>query len=177
MRKLVLDELGRLSIEAYKKLPKYPVSIVLDNIRSGMNVGSVFRSVDAFKMKHIYLTGITPQPPHREILKTAIGATQSVSWTYHPDVVGLINDLKEKGSRIAMVEQTSDSVSLEKVNFDVDQHLVFVFGNEVNGITPGVLPIADLAVEIPQFGTKHSLNVAVATGIVLWHYVAKYLSD
>ena len=170
MRKLHLDELGRKSIEEYKQSPKIPVTVVLDNIRSGLNVGSILRSCDAFAIKNVVLTGITARPPHREILKTAIGAESSVSWSYHEHIADYLRTTRES-SRVVIIgiEQTDKSLPLHELPLDNDSEYMIVFGNEVEGINNAALELLDLAVEIPQFGTKHSLNVAVCAGIVLWY--------
>jgi len=171
MRKLSLQELGRVDIETYKTLPKSPVVVILDNIRSAHNVGSFFRTCDAFLIQHIYLCGITAQPPHREITKTAIGATASVDWTYSEDITGVITDLKTQDFEIIGIEQTDSSIPLSEMLIDADKKYAIIFGNEVQGISESTLPIIDQAVEIPQYGTKHSLNVSVCGGIVLWDFV------
>ncbi len=170
MRKLKLDELQRLSVEAFKKTEKAPIVTVLDNIRSAFNVGSIFRTCDALAVEELKLCGITAQPPHKEITKSAIGATNSVNWTYAEDIVTAIATLKEQGFLILGVEQTDQSVSLENFNptLKKGQKIVVIFGNEVEGLNSDLLPLLDYCVEIPQFGTKHSFNVAVCAGIVLY---------
>lgn len=169
MKKLKLEELGRLSPEQFQSSEKLKLCVVLDDIRSALNVGSVFRSSDAFAIEHIYLCGITARPPHKEINKTAIGATDSVSWSYHQDVNQCILELKDFGYTTIAVEQTDNSVSLDSFDFhSLGQPIVLVFGNEVNGVSDNILPIMDHAIEIPQYGTKHSLNVSVCAGILLW---------
>lgn len=173
MRKLKLEELNRADIDTFKKAGKHPIVIVLDNIRSAMNVGSFFRSADSFALEHIYLTGITAKPPHPEINKTAIGATKSVDWTHEQDVSEVINTLKNKGYKIIGIEQTDKSISLESYAYDVNEKIALVFGNEVDGINNTILAELDLAIEIPQYGTKHSLNVAVCGGIVMWDFTKK----
>ncbi len=170
MKKLSLEALGRVDVATFKKLPKKPIVVLLDNIRSGHNVGAVFRTSDAFLIESIVLTGITPIPPHREINKTAIGATDTVSWTYEKDILLAITAYKNLGYRIIGVEQTNKSVPLEMIVAPPDQKIALVFGNEVGGISECVLPHLDQAVEIPQYGTKHSLNISVCAGIVLWHF-------
>jgi len=169
MKKLKLEELERLSVHEYKAQKKLDVIVVLDDIRSGMNVGSVFRTVDCFGFDKIMLCGISPQPPHKEIFKTAIGAQHSVDWQYHEDISKLLLELKQQGYYILGIEQTSHSVALHSLSFEDDHKIVVVMGNEVNGISDKVLPLLDQAVEIEQFGTKHSLNVSVCAGIVCWH--------
>ena len=166
-----MEELGRVTPEEYKKQEKTPVVLVLDNIRSMHNVGSAFRTCDAFNVERLYLCGITATPPQKEISKTALGATESVDWTYQEDVVELAKQLKSDGYAIILVEQTDTSTMLQDFNFTLYEKVALFVGNEVFGISDGLLPLCDAAVEIPQFGTKHSLNVAVATGIVLWEAV------
>ena len=166
-----MEELGRVSPEEFKQQGKNPVVLVLDNIRSMHNVGSAFRTCDAFNVEKLYLCGITATPPQKEIAKTALGATESVDWEYAEDVVVLANQLKSDGYSIVLVEQTDDSVMLQDFDFAQYEKVALFVGNEVFGISDGLLLLCDAAVEIPQFGTKHSLNVAVATGIVLWEAV------
>lgn len=174
MRKLKLDELNRLNLEEFAALEKFPVSIILDNIRSGVNVGSFFRTADAFALRHIYLCGYTPNPPHPEIFKTAIGATETIRWTHIPDVVEAISHLKASGHVCIGIEQTDVSIPLHKIQLP-DQPMALVFGNEVNGLTGEILPQLDAIWEIPQFGTKHSLNVSVCGGIVLWEVIRRMI--
>lgn len=169
VRKLKLDELGRLNPKDYKESPKLPVVVVLDNIRSAMNVGSVFRSADAFAIQKIYLCGITAKPPHREILKTAIGATESVDWEYINSIDDCIDRLKESNHVLIGIEQTTESRALSQVLIPEDQMTALIFGNEVDGLSTDILGKLDSFIEIAQFGTKHSLNVSVCAGIVLWH--------
>jgi len=176
MKKLRLEELNRYSLEEFKSLPKTPVVLVLDNIRSALNVGSVFRTADAFALAGIHLCGITAQPPHREILKTAIGATESVDWQYFPKTINSVNALKTRGFRIIGIEQTDESIPLQDFSPITPQPLALVFGNEVGGLSDDVLPLLDACIEIPQYGTKHSLNVAVAVGIVTWHLFSQLVS-
>ncbi len=175
MRKLSLQELGRVDVETYKTLPKSPVVVILDNIRSAHNVGSFFRTCDAFRIEHLYLCGITAQPPHREITKTAIGATSSVDWTYAQDIAEVVKDMKTQDYEIIGVEQTSSSISLSEMPIDATKKYTLIFGNEVQGLSDSVLSLLDQAVEIPQYGTKHSLNVAVCGGIVMWDVVKHFL--
>lgn len=176
MKKLKLEELGRISVDQYKNSEKLPICILLDNIRSLHNVGSAFRTADAFSVEKIYLTGITGIPPHREIQKTALGATESVAWEYAESPTIAAQQLKDKGYRIVIVEQTNESIALHKFNPKRDEKLCLVFGNEVNGVSEEVIALADLALEIPQSGTKHSLNIAVCLGIVVWDIVKKDLN-
>ncbi|MCB0689178.1 MAG: RNA methyltransferase [Saprospiraceae bacterium] len=173
MRKLKTEELHRLSVDEFKSMTKMPLVVVLDNIRSGMNVGSVFRTGDAFGIEHIFLCGITATPPHREILKSAIGATESVSWTYMESVAECLQNLKEKGFQIVGIEQTSASDHIQNLTVG-EQPVALVFGNEVEGLSESVLPLLDACYEIPQIGTKHSLNISVCAGIVLWKYFEKW---
>jgi len=166
-----MEELGRVTPEEYKKQEKTPIVLVLDNIRSMHNVGSAFRTCDAFNVERLYLCGITATPPQKEIAKTALGATESVDWEYAEDVVALAERLKTEGYAIILVEQTDNSVMLQEFDFAQYEKVSLFVGNEVFGISDGLLPLCDAAVEIPQFGTKHSLNVAVATGITLWEAI------
>ncbi len=173
MRKLSLKELNRLNNQEFKSLEKHNLVIILDNVRSALNVGSAFRTADAFALAHIYLCGITAKPPHREILKTAIGASQTVDWTYVNDVIDAVKTCKENGFTILGAEQTSESVLLQDYPINKEKRYALVMGNEVSGISDSVLPLLDACLEIPQFGTKHSLNVSVATGILVWDIFSK----
>ena len=173
MRKLKLQELNRLDVEDYKASTKIPVVVILDNIRSAMNVGSVFRSSDAFAIERIVLIGITATPPSREITKTAIGATSSVDCTHVDGITDTLLQLKKDGYMIASIEQTDSSVSLLDWDIKPDHKLVIVMGNEVDGVSDEALALSDVAIEIPQYGTKHSLNVSVCTGVVLWEVSRK----
>ena len=168
MRKLKLEEIGRISVDQFKSAEKLPVCIVLDNIRSLHNVGSAFRTADAFKIEKIFLTGITGTPPHREIHKTALGATESVPWEYHEDAAFAVKRLKDEGYTVVAVEQTTESVPLQKFEVKQSRRYCLVFGNEVNGVSDAVISLVDTAIEIPQEGTKHSLNISVCLGIVTW---------
>lgn len=170
MRKLSMDELGRMSVDEFKQAGKNPVMIVLDNIRSMHNVGSVFRTADAFLAEGICLCGYTPQPPHRDIHKTALGATETVDWFYFATTVEAVQALKAKGYRIFAVEQVEGSISLERFSA-ADEKVAVVFGNEVEGVDQDVIALCDGCIEIPQLGMKHSLNISVAAGIVLWEMV------
>jgi 23S rRNA (guanosine2251-2'-O)-methyltransferase len=163
-----MDELGRKSVDAFRQSDKIPVTVVLDNVRSMHNVGSIFRTADAFLIEKIWLCGYTPQPPHRDINKTALGATETVAWEYASDTISLIRLLKEKGDYITAVEQAEGSTNLSSFFLPDNQSLVVVFGNEVDGVQDEVLELCDAAIEIPQMGMKHSLNVSVAAGIVLF---------
>ncbi len=173
MRKLKNEELDRLSVEEFKVKKKRPIVIILDNIRSMNNVGSTFRTADAFLIEKVYLCGITATPPHREINKTALGATESVSWEHQEGTETLIEELKEAGYRIVCVEQTDESVPLQDFLPYKDTKYCVVFGNEVFGVTDEVVEKADICLEIPQFGTKHSLNVSVSIGVVMWDFFKK----
>jgi len=168
MRKLLNSELERKSIEQFRKTQKAPFIVVLDNVRSQSNVGSVFRTSDAFLTEAIYLCGITSCPPHREIQKTALGATESVAWKYFPTTMDAIVELKQNGYRVIAVEQAEDSVELQNLSIDNKHKYALVFGHEVNGVDQEIINCCDICVEIPQFGTKHSFNIAVSVGIVLW---------
>lgn len=168
MRKLRNSELGRLDIEGFKKVEKIPLVVVLDNIRSLNNIGSVFRTSDAFLIQKIYLCGITAQPPHKEIHKTALGATDSVDWEYVEDITELLPRLKKEGFTLASIEQAVDSVFLNEFSIPKGRSLAVIFGNEVKGVQQKVVSSCDVCIEIPQFGTKHSLNIAVSCGVVLW---------
>ena len=169
MKKLRLEELGRQSVEEFKSSAKVPIVVVLDNIRSALNVGSIFRTCDGFAIERLVLTGITAQPPHREISKTAIGATRSVNWAYEASVTTAIQALKLEGYHIIGIEQTDKSQSLFQWSPEANSRIAIVLGNEVDGISKEALETLDEALEIAQFGTKHSLNVSVCAGIVLWH--------
>ncbi len=173
MRKLKNEELERLTVEEFKRVRKRPVTLVLDNVRSLNNVGSAFRTADAFRIERICLCGITGTPPHREIHKTALGATESVDWLHEEDPAVVVEELKSTGHRIVLLEQTDQSVPLSEFDPGSDNKWCFVFGNEVYGITESLIPLADYWVEIPQFGTKHSLNISVSIGIVLWDFLSK----
>lgn len=173
MRKLSNDELNRLDAEGYKMAPKNPVVIVLDNIRSLNNIGSAFRTSDAFRVEAVYLCGITAVPPHRDIQKTALGATESVDWKYFKTTPEALTELKNRGFHIVSVEQADKSIDLHVFNIKPKNKYAFVFGNEVRGVDDEVVKLSDDVVEIPQFGTKHSLNISVSVGIILWNYLLK----
>ncbi len=173
MKKLKNEELNRLSVEDYKAKEKQPVVVVLDNIRSMNNIGSIFRTADAFLIEKIYLCGITAQPPHREIQKTALGATESVDWEHREKTLDLIKELQEENYKIISIEQADESIPLQDFMAYRDTHYALVFGNEVFGISDEVVEASDTCLEIPQFGTKHSLNVSVSAGIVLWDFFKK----
>jgi len=166
MRQLTNDEHGRLDIEGFKSAEKNPVIVVLDNVRSLNNIGSVFRSCDAFRIEKLILCGISTPPPHRDIHKSALGAELSVIWEYFENTTNALAELKSKGFRIFAIEQTTKSISLQE--FKISGPSAIVFGHEIHGVSPEVLALCESAIEIPQFGTKHSLNIAVSVGIVLW---------
>lgn len=173
MRKTKNEELDRLSIEEFKKTQKTPLVLVLDNLRSMHNVGAAFRTADAFAIEKIYLCGITAQPPHREIHKTALGATDSVDWSHASDAAALCRQLQNEGYEVLAVEQADESLSLEAFQPAPDKKYALVFGNEVFGVSDEVVAIVDNCLEIPQFGTKHSINVSVSIGVVLWDLLNK----
>lgn len=168
MRKLLNRELGRKSVEQFREIQKSPFVIILDNVRSQGNVGSVFRTADAFLVEKICLCGITATPPHREIRKTALGATESVNWSYYLSTMEAVTEFKEKGYKLIGIEQAEGSVELQNMVIDIKDKYALVFGHEVNGVEQEVLNNCDLCIEIPQFGTKHSFNIAVSAGIVMW---------
>lgn len=173
MRKLKNSELNRLSVESYKAASKIQLIVILDNIRSLNNIGSVFRTSDAFLIEKIYLCGITACPPHRDIHKTALGATDSVSWEYRESTLDLVRELRAKDIKVLSVEQTEHSVLLHDFEVSEDERIAVVFGNEVKGVQQEVVDQCDGCIEIPQFGTKHSLNVSVSCGVVLWDLYSK----
>ena len=168
-----MDELNRLSVEEFKETDKFPYILILDDIRSMNNIGSVFRTADAFKVEKIYLCGITATPPHREIQKTALGADETVGWEYIQDVLTLVKDLQKSGYKVAAVEQVEKSVSLLDFQPQNNEKYAFIFGNEVFGVNQAVLDQADFCLEIPQYGTKHSLNISVTAGVVAWDFISK----
>lgn len=170
VHKLKLEELNRIDVDTFKKTEKIPLVVVLDNVRSMHNVGAAFRTADAFLVEKIVLCGITPQPPHREIHKAALGATESVDWRYENDINTAINDLKSSGFEILGIEQTSDSKMISDFVIDQSKKYAVILGNEVEGISDEALPNIDTFLEIPQLGTKHSLNVSVCGGIVMWEF-------
>lgn len=173
MRKLKLDELNRPDLNTFKEQEKLPITVILDNVRSMHNVGSIFRTSDGFAIEQIILCGITGQPPHREIEKTALGATQSIDWIYYKEITTAISDLKSRGYKIIAVEQAEQSVQLNQFKPTENDRYALIFGNEVNGVSEEAMKQIDLCIEIPQFGTKHSFNVVVSAGIVLWDFFAK----
>lgn len=170
MRKLKNEELGRLTADDFRASDKTPIIVVLDNVRSLNNIGSVFRSADAFLVEAIYLCGITAQPPHREIQKTALGATETVAWQYFTNTLEACSQLKANGYQILCLEQAENSQLLQDYRIAANGKYALVFGNEVKGVEQDVINAADACVEIPQFGSKHSFNIAVSAGIVLWEF-------
>ena len=173
MRKLKNSELNRLEVEEFKKAVKTPFFIVLDDIRSLNNIGSVFRTADAFLIEKIYLCGITATPPNKDIHKTALGATESVDWEYVKDITILVEDLKSKGVKIISVEQAENATMLHDFVAEAGEKYAIIFGNEVKGVSQEIVDASDYVVEIPQFGTKHSLNISVSAGIVIWDLFSK----
>jgi tRNA G18 (ribose-2'-O)-methylase SpoU len=176
MRKLKNSELDRLSVDEYKEIAKTPITVVLDNIRSCNNIGSVFRTSDALLIEKVILCGISATPPNKEIHKTALDAEKSVPWSYFEETEDAVKQLKESGYRVFAVEQVENSISLPDFTPEKDQKLALVFGNEVKGVQQSVVNICDGAIEIPQYGTKHSFNISVSAGIVLWDLVYKLRS-
>lgn len=173
MRKLANEELQRLNVDEFKKAKKTPIIVILDNIRSLNNIGSVFRTSDAFLIQKIYLCGITAKPPHKDIQKTALGATDSVSWEYVGDTLGLVQKLQASGVAIFSLEQAERAILLNNFQPEPLKTYGLVFGNEVKGVSQEVVSACDGVIEIPQFGTKHSLNISVSAGIVLWDFWSK----
>ncbi len=173
IKKLKGAELLRLSADAAAQAKRVPLRFVLDNIRSGNNVGSFFRTADGFRLDGVVLTGISAQPPHRDILKTSIGAEKAVPWSYVENGVEALYDLRNAGFKIAIIEQTTASISIENWQPTINEQWAVVFGNEVSGVADELLVLADVCLEIPQFGTKHSFNVAVCGGIVSWEFMRK----
>ena len=174
MRKLKNKELNRLDVEAFKSTDKTPLIVVLDNIRSLNNIGSVFRTSDAFVIEKIYLCGITATPPNKEIHKTALGATDSVDWEYVEDTLTLVEKLNKENVKVCAIEQAENSVKLQDFSVLPNQKYAIVMGNEVKGVQQEVINHSDFCIEIPQYGTKHSLNISVTTGIVLWDLFKKF---
>jgi 23S rRNA (guanosine2251-2'-O)-methyltransferase len=169
MRKLSMEELDRKTVEEFKESPKTPIIAVLENIRSAYNVGSVFRTADAFLIEAIYITGYTAKPPHKEIKKTALGAEDTVNWKHFPNAAQAIEALKKDSYKVFAVEQVQNSISLEK--FEAAGKVAVIFGNEVTGVEQTTIALCDGTIEIPQLGMKHSLNIATAAGVVLWEIV------
>lgn len=171
-KKLSLTELNRISIEEYKSAEKTPIIVILDNIRSLNNIGSVFRTADAFLIEKIYLCGYTAKPPHKDIRKTALGATESVDWEHKEDIISLINELKKGGVKVYSIEQAENAIMLNDFK-PSNEKIAVVLGNEVEGVQQEVINESDGVIEIPQVGTKHSLNISVSCGVVLWDLYSK----
>ena len=171
MRKLSMAELGRKSVDEFKHSDKFPIVVVLENIRSAYNVGSVFRTSDAFLIEAIYIVGYSAKPPHKEIKKTALGAEETVFWKYFKTTAEAIDELKGKKYKVYAVEQAEGSYKLHAANFRQNEKIAVVFGNEVNGIEQSTILLCEGCIEIPQFGMKHSLNIATAAGVVLWELI------
>lgn len=169
-RKLSMEELHRISVQEFKEAEKLPLTVVLDNVRSQNNIGSVFRTGDAFRVERICLCGICSTPPHRDIHKTALGAEDSVDWTYYEESIDCVRELKGQGYKVYSIEQVDDSVMLDSITGDMGDRIAVIFGNEVEGVQEELLPLCDGSIEIPQQGTKHSLNVSCAAAIVLWEF-------
>ena len=176
MRKLENSELDRLNVEEFKQVEKMPICIVLDNVRSLNNIGSVFRTADAFLIEKIYLCGITATPPHKDIHKTALGATDSVAWEHRESTMELLEELREEGYTSLAVEQAENAVMLNDFKVEENKKYALIFGNEVKGVSQEVVSASDLVLEIPQYGTKHSLNISVSVGIVVWDLWSKLKS-
>ena len=174
MRKLKLQELNRLTVEDFQTTEKSPMVLILDNIRSGLNVGSAFRTSDGFALEKIYLCGITAKPPHREILKTAIGATDSMAWEHVAETETVIAQLQADNYHVVAVEQAEGSTSLPDFQWPKGKKIALVFGNEVRGVSQGAMDLVDECLEVPQFGTKHSFNISVCAGIVIWELFRKW---
>ena len=174
-RKLKLWELNRVSEEDFKEQTKFPIIIILNDIRSLNNIGSFFRTADAFNVEKIYLCGITAIPPHREIHKTALGATETVTWEHRESIIDLVTELKQNGVKVASIEQAEQTTFLQDVNELDYEKIALVFGNEVDGVDQDVIDVSDYIIEIPQFGTKHSLNVSVCAGVVMWEFAKQYI--
>lgn len=173
MRKLSMDDLDRPSIQAFKDQEKLKVTLLLDDVRSLQNVGSIFRTADGFAVEEIILCGITGQPPHRDIERAALGATQSVDWRYEKEILKAIAELKKEGYKIVAVEQAEGSTFLNNFSPLQEEKYALIFGNEVNGVSEEVMAEIDECIEIPQFGTKHSFNIVVSAGIILWDFYSK----
>ena len=174
MRKLKNSELNRISVAAFKKVPKTPLILILDNVRSLNNIGSVFRTADAFLIEKIYLCGITATPPHKDIHKTALGATESVEWEYYKEASELVKQLKDESIKVYAIEQVEGAISLQNFKVTRNEKYAFVLGNEVKGVSQAIINLSDGVIEIPQKGTKHSLNISVASGVVLWEFYQKF---
>lgn len=177
MEKKTIFDLGRDTVEQYRARRKLGITIVLDNVRSLNNIGSIFRTSDAFLVERIMLCGITATPPSPEIHKTALGAENSVAWSYYPTSAEAIAELKERGTKVCVLEQVKESVDLRAFKPDCNESYAIVVGHEVHGVDPMIVNMADVCLEIPQFGTKHSLNVAVSAGIAIWHFFSACVSE
>lgn len=177
MRKIRNEDLNRLTKEAFQEAKKLPVTLVLDNIRSLNNVGSIFRTADAFLIEHLFLCGVTGTPPNKEIEKTALGATETVSWQHYTTTSDAIKYLKEQGYTIYAVEQVENSIALQNFSYNLSQKTALVLGNEVYGVEQDIVHLCDGSIEIPQLGTKHSLNVSVSAGIVVWEFARTFLKS
>ncbi len=177
LTKLSMDDLNRKSVDEFKESEKFPIVVVLDNVRSMHNVGSVFRTADGFLLEAVYLCGYTPKPPHRDIHKTALGATETVAWQGFDTTLEAVEKLKNDGYTLYAVEQASNSISLQNFKNNINQKLAIIFGNEVEGVAQNIIDICEACIEIPQFGMKHSLNVSVAAGIVLYKLVEEKLKN
>lgn len=173
MRKLRNSELNRKSVEEYKKTKKFPFIVILDNVRSLNNIGSVFRTADGFLIRGVYLCGITATPPHKDIRKTALGATDSVDWKYFSKTADAIKQLRKEGYKIISIEQTDESIMLNDFHLQQNESYALIFGHEMKGVDQSVIDMSDASIEIPQFGTKHSFNISVSVGIVLWDLINK----
>ena len=174
MRKLKNEELDRLTLDTFKSAKKTPLIIILDNVRSLHNIGSVFRTADAFLIEKIYLCGITAKPPHKDIRKTALGATESVAWKYVENTSDVINQLKKEGYQNIAIEQATKAKMLNEFEIRKEEKYALIFGNEVKGVNQEVINICDEVIEIPQYGTKHSLNISVCAGVVIWNFWSKF---
>ena len=177
MRKLENSELDRLSVDGFKIITKTPIIVILDNVRSLNNIGSVFRTSDAFRIEKIYLCGITATPPHKDIQKTALGSTESVDWKYAESTLALVKKLQADGTQVLSIEQADKATMLNEFKPKKNQTYAFVFGNEVKGVSQEVVSFSDQVIEIPQYGTKHSLNISVSCGVVLWDVFNKLRTD
>ena len=174
-KKKSMLELNRITCEEFKKVEKIPLVVILDDVRSLNNIGSMFRTADAFVVEHIYLCGITATPPHPDIHKTALGAEDSVSWTYYEDILQCVKDLKCKGYNICSIEQVHNSISLPQFAINTCEKYAVVMGNEVKGVKQEVIDASDYCIELPQFGTKHSLNVSITAGLVMWDFFKAFM--
>lgn len=177
MQKIKNEELGRKSVEEFKHSEKLPVVLVLDNVRSLNNVGSAFRTADSFLLENLYLCGVTGAPPNAEIEKTALGATESMGWKHFKTTIEAVNDLKQNGYKVYAIEQVKNSTYLQNFNYQKNEKIAIVFGNEVYGVEQEVIDACDGSIEIPQLGTKHSLNISVSIGIIVWEVAKRYLGE